>query len=246
MTPGPVRRTPWGFGQLDVVLGLGLGLGVWMMALHAWGIQRQWLSDRDNHQELLDRTPALERLLSRLSAQAGSRPLSWNGHQWQLDPAYPGLPAGSAPTWVHARGIHDQPASYPNCQNTRPWAKDAAHAPAWIRDQFDLIDAQLKCKDTAQASARWQGWADQVRSWSVSLAWQTGLGTSATWRWRPVADAPASGQVIGIRVCMVLDSVQSVLVRPAPGLDCLDRAMTDSSREERVWTRVWSLRAGTP
>ena len=74
----------------------------------------------------------------------------------------------------------------------------------------------------------------------------TGLGASATWRWRPVADAPATGQVIGIRVCMVLDSVQSVLVRPAPGLDCLDRAMTDSSHEGRVWTRVWSLRAGTP
>jgi type II secretory pathway component PulJ len=238
----PVR----GFSALEVLVGVSIGLGVWMMALHAWGVYKQWLSDRDSHQELLDRTPTLHRLLSRLTRQVGSRPLSWNGTQWQASAAYTGLPWGSNPTWVHARGIHDQAASYPSCQNTRVWASAPNSAPALIQDQFSLQSSQLKCKDLSQGNATWQGWIDQASSWQVWLAWQSGTGPTATWRWRGVNDGQGVGQVVGIRVCLVTSSLLPVLVRASPPLDCQDKPLADQGFEWRVWTRVWSMRVGLP
>jgi hypothetical protein len=246
MKRSPISLCCAGFGQVDVLLGLTLGLGALYLALQAWGLQRQWLHDRDQQQELLDRTPSLYRLLSRLTRQAGSRPLSFIQNQWLATAPYPALPTGNALTWVHARGIHDQAGLYPNCQNTRSWAKDPSQAPALIQDQFDWVDGQFKCKDTAQSNARWQGWVDQARSGTVHLAWQTGAGAYARWRWRAINDAGAGGQAIGVRLCLVMDSVLPVQTRPAPPLDCLDRPLIDQGRTWRVWTRAWSLRTGSP
>jgi hypothetical protein len=229
-----------------MLLGLSIGLGVWAMALHAWGVHKQWLSDRDSHQELLDRTPTLHRLLSRLTRQVGSRPLFLNGTQWQVSDAYIGLPWGSNPTWVHARDIHDQPASYPNCQNTRVWASKPTDAPSLIQDQFSLQSSQVKCKDLSQGNGTWQGWIDQATSWQVWLAWQAGTGSAATWRWRLVNDGNGVGQVMGIRLCLVTSSLLPVLVRPAPALDCQESPLLDQGLEWRVWTRVWSMRVGLP
>jgi hypothetical protein len=235
-----------GFSQVEMLVGLGIGLGVWVMSLHTWGVHKQWLSDRDSHQELLDRTPTLHRLLSRLTRQVGSRPLVMNGTRWQAGTAYTGLPWGSNPTWVHARDIHDQPTLYPNCQNTRVWASNPAAAPALIQDQFSLQSGQLKCKDLSQGDGTWQGWLDQATSWQVWLAWQAGSGAGASWRWRLLNDGNGVGQVVGIRLCLVTSSLLPVLVRPAVPLDCQEHLLPDQGLEWRVWTRVWSMRVGMP
>jgi hypothetical protein len=240
--PGPDH----GWTQLEMLMGLSLGLGIMSLALQTWGLQKTWLHERDVHQELLDRTPALYRLLSRISLQAGSRPLDFDGSHWQAAATYAGWPGGGAPTWVHARGIHDQASSYPNCQNIRAWAKDSANAPALIRDQFDWIDGQLKCKDTSQTGARWQGWVDQVKNWKVWLAWQSGEGSASTWRWRSVEETPSSGVAVGMRMCLILESAQPIQTRPDTGLDCLDLPLLQSGRESRNWTRVWAMRTGQP
>ena len=235
-----------GLSQIEMLVGLSIGLGLWLIACHAWGVNQQWLGDRDSHQELLDRTPTLHRLLSRLTRQVGSRPLVFNGTQWQASAAYTALPWGSNPTWVHARGIHDQPANYPSCQNTRVWSSIPSYAPAWIQDQFSLQSGQLKCKDLSQGSATWQGWVDQTTSWQVWLAWQSGSGAAATWRWRLVNDGQGVGQVVGVRMCLVTSSLLPVGVRTSAPVDCLDNALADSGYEWRVWTRVWSMRVGMP
>lgn len=235
-----------GMSQVEVLAGLALGLLVLGMAMHTWGLQRQWLSERDARQELLDRTSTLHRLLLRLSRQAGARPLSLQGAAWQLESPYVALPAGGDLTWVHARGIMAQPALDPNCQNTRVWAKDAAHAPLWIRDQFAWVDGQFKCKDAAQVNARWQTWLEQVRGVQVWLAWQTGQGAAAAWRWMPLDQAPATGRAVGVRICLSLQASNPQLRRPTPPMDCAERPLSDSGRLWRVWSRVWALRVDGP
>ncbi len=235
-----------GMSQVEVLAGLALGLGVLAMAMQTWGLQRQWLNERDAQQELLDRTATLHRALLRLSRQAGARPLHLQGGVWEVEPPYVALPGGGALTWVHARGIVAQPASEPNCQNTRVWAKDAAHAPAWIRDQFAWIDGQFKCKDAAQPNARWQTWLEQVRGAQAWLAWQTSPGGAATWRWVPVDQAPTTGRAMGVRICLSMEASSPQLRRPTPPLDCADRPLADSGRVWRIWSRVWSLRVDAP
>ena len=235
-------RSTRGLGQLDMLLGLSLGLGVLGMAVQAWGQHRQWSVERDLQQELFGRTPSLHRLLLRLSRQAGSRPLRWDGTQWQVAASYVALPAGAALTWVHARDIHALPALYPNCQNTRIWANDAALAPLWLRDQFSLVNGQLKCKDTAQAGANWQSWVERVHSSQGLLAWKTGTGAGATWRWRLSTDTPTTGRAQGARLCLVLDSATPSSARPRPGPDCLGRPLPEKGRAWWVWSRTWALR----
>lgn len=235
-----------GMSQVELLAGLALGMLVMGMASHTWGFQRQWLNERDARQELLDRTPTLHRLLLRLSRQAGARPVQMQAGAWQPDSPYVALPSGPYVTWVHARGIMAQGASDPNCQNTRVWAKDASHAPPWIRDQFGWVDGQFKCKDAAQANARWQAWVEQVRGAKVWLAWQSGEGPQATWRWLPVDQAPVGGRALGVRICLSMEASTAQLRRPAPPLDCAERPLTDSGRLWRVWQRVWALRIETP
>ena len=46
MKRSPIGLCCAGFGQVDVLLGLTLGLGALYLALQAWGQQRQWLHDR--------------------------------------------------------------------------------------------------------------------------------------------------------------------------------------------------------
>jgi hypothetical protein len=167
-----------------------------------------------------------------------------NGSEWQVSGAYTGLPWGNNPTWVHARGIHDQPAAYPNCQNTRVWATTPSHAPALIQDQFSLQSGELKCKDLSQSNGTWQGWIDRATSWQVWLAWQSGHGASATWRWRLINDGNGVGQVVGIRLCLVTTSLLPVLVRATAPPDCQENLLPDQGFEWRVWTRVWSMRVG--
>jgi hypothetical protein len=241
-----MRPLAAGISQVEVLVGLSLGLLVLGMAAQSWGMQRLWLSERDLRQELLDRTPALHRLLLRLSRQAGARPLTQSGGVWQLDPPYVALPAGSQVTWVHARGIVAQPASEPNCQNTRVWAKDATHAPSQIRDQFTWVDPQFKCKDTAQTNARWQTWVEQVRGAKVWLAWQDNAAGPLSWRWVAVDQAPAGGRALGVRICLCLEAASPQLRRATPPLDCAERPLLDSGRAWRVWTRVWALRVESP
>ena len=245
-----MRQTPrsgrQGISQVEVLAGLSLGLLVLGMATHTWGLQRQWLSERDLRQELLDRTSTLHRLLLRLSRQAGARPLTPHAQGWQLDPPYVALPLDSQLTWVHARAIVAQPASEPNCQNTRAWAKDAVHAPRWLRDQFAWIDGQFKCKDTAQANARWQTWVEQVRSARVWLAWQDGDSAGVHWRWVTLEEAPTLGKAVGVRVCLSMDAASPQWRRTPPPVDCAERPLADSGRVWRTWTRVWALRVDTP
>lgn len=235
-----------GMSQIEVLVGLALGLLVVAMATHSWGLQQQWLNERDLRQELLDRTPPLHRLLLRLSRQAGARPLRLQAGVWQPDPPYTALPPGSDLTWVHARAIRAQAASDPNCQNTRVWAKDAAHAPPWVRDQFGWVDGQFKCKDTAQANARWQTWIEQVRGAKVWLAWQSHPGPDADWRWIPSDQVPATGQALGARICLSLEAASPQWRRPSPPLDCAERPLTDAGRLWRFWQRVWALRITGP
>ena len=140
-----LQCTQKGLGQIDLIIGLGLGMAVLTMAMQAWGIHRQWLLERDVRTELQERTPFLHKMLMRLSRQAGSRALTWDGQAWQVEPAYAALPPGIGPTWVHARAIQASPALDPNCQNTRVWANQANAAPALIQDQFAWVDGQLKC-----------------------------------------------------------------------------------------------------
>ncbi|MEY2804662.1 MAG: hypothetical protein RL657_1998 [Pseudomonadota bacterium] len=240
------RNTQQGLGHIDVLLGLVLGLAIWAMVLQVWGAHQIGQNQLDAWQELQNRTSFLHRLLSRLSRQAGSRPLTWTGQHWEPGPAYVALPAGAGPTWVHARAVHDPPALYPNCQNTRVWAKDAAHAPAELRDQFSWIEGQLKCKDLAQTSARWQTWVEQVRDWQVWLAWRSGDGVNARWQWHPADTLDAGTIALGVRMCLTLDSIGGVTVRPAPPLDCHDQPLKDQGRLWRVWTRAWALRVESP
>lgn len=235
-----------GMSQVELLLGVALALGMGSMLSQAWGLLRMWQIERDQWQELQDRTPALQRTLSRLTRQAGGQVLIHGDAGWSLSAPYEALPAGSAPTWVHARALHDNPSQYPNCQNTRVWAQDPSHAPEALRDQFGWVDGQLKCKDTAQTNARWQAWVDQVRGWKVWLAWRSGTADAARWQWRPV-DAVDSGTVaIGVRLCLSMDSLSGVATRPAPPLDCQDRVLPDQGRLWRVWTRVWALRIDRP
>lgn len=245
---GPGRDPTRGRGQtpVDLLVGLSLGLGVLAMSMQAWGLHRQWLADRDARQELFERTPFLNRLLLRLSRQAGSRALWSESGQWQIAPAYVALPPGTGPTWVHARDIHAAPAEVPNCQNTRVWAQDAASAPSHLRDQFAWVDGQLKCKDLAQSNARWQAWVEQVRGWQAMLAWQTMNAGQPSWRWRPVGDTPTQGSAVGVRLCLAMDSVTPMARRPPLGKDCAERPLSDHGRAWRVWTRAWALRVVTP
>lgn len=240
------RRRVHGLSQIEVLAGLALGLLVLSMAAHTWGLQRQWLNERDARQELLDRTTPLYRQLLRLSRQAGARPASLQGPSWQMDPPYVALPIGGALTWVHARAIAAQAASDPNCQNTRVWAKDPAHAPPWIKDQFGWVEGQFKCKDAAQANARWQSWIEQVRGAKVWLAWQSGHGPDASWRWMPMDQTPLSGRAVGVRICLSMDAVHPQSSRPSPPTDCAERPLSDSGRVWRVWDRVWALRVDSP
>jgi hypothetical protein len=235
-----------GMSQIEVLAGLSLGLLVLGLAAQTWGLQRQWLIERDLRQELHDRTPALHRLLLRLSRQAGARPLSLQSGGWQADPPYVALSPGTQLTWVHARGIAAQPANEPNCQNTRVWAKDAAHAPGMIRDQFAWIDGQFKCKDTAQVNARWQTWVEQVRGARVWLAWQYDDVTPVSWRWVAVDETPPRGRALGVRICLSMEAALPQGRRAPPPPDCTERPLPDSGRVWRVWTRAWALRVDSP
>ncbi|MDI9331265.1 MAG: hypothetical protein QM527_08150 [Alphaproteobacteria bacterium] len=242
----PTRRGTLGVGQIDMLLGLSLGLSVLSMAVQAWGVHWQWWTEQDLRTELLQRTPWLERALLRLSRQAGSRPLVFDGQHWQASAAYVALPPGQAPTWVHARAIHDRPELDPNCQNTRVWAKDADQAPALLQDQFDWVDGQLKCKDTAQPNARWQSWVEQVRGWQAWWAWQSGSPEEPRWRWRATGDAPAQGVALGVRLCLTLQASAAGGAGVGYTSDCLGRASSDTQRMTRVWTRQWALRVEGP
>lgn len=235
-----------GLSQVEVLAGLALGLLVLGMAAHTWGLQRQWLNDSDARGELLDRTATLYRLLLRLSRQAGARPVSLQGGVWQLDSPYVALPAGGALTWVHARAISAQPAADPNCQNTRVWAKDAAHAPPWIKDQFGWVDGQFKCKDAAQANAHWQSWVEQVRGAQIWLAWQSGNPADPDWRWVSPDQAPITGRAVGVRICLSMDATHPQSHRPTTPVDCDERRLSDAGRVWRVWGRVWALRVQAP
>ncbi len=243
----PLRcKTALGFGLLDLIIGLALGLSVMAMAMQAWALQRQWLNERDVREELFERTPLLQRLLVRLSRQAGSQALLWDTDHWSLASAEVALPPGIGPTWVHARDLHAQAALVPSCQNTRVWAKQAGAAPSHLRDQFAWVDGELKCKDLAQPSARWQGWVEQVRGWQAMLAWQTGSGEQMRWRWRSVEESPPQGVALGVRLCLSMDSVIPVTGRPWVASDCQGRPLADQGRAWRVWTRTFALRVAPP
>lgn len=48
-----------GMSQVELLLGLALALSVVLMLTQAWGTFRLWQLERDQWQELQDRTPAL-------------------------------------------------------------------------------------------------------------------------------------------------------------------------------------------
>lgn len=235
-----------GFSQIDTLMGLSVLMGIGWMLLQMLTGHRMWQLESDAWQELQDRTPALHRLLSRLSLQAGGQALVWQDTQWVAAPHQPALMPGPWITWVHARALHEQPSAYPSCQNTRVWARDSQQAPAWLMDQFGWIDGQLKCKDAAQNNARWQSWVEQVKSASVWLAWREGHQESALWQWRAGHQISPSGMAMGVRMCLTLESATLVPHRRAPSSDCLNRTWPDQGRLWRVWSRVWAVRSEQP
>lgn len=240
------HKAPPGFSQIETLLGLSLLLGIGLMLFQVLAGHRAWQLESDAWQELQDRTPALHRLLSRLSRQAGGQPLIWQDTQWVAAPPYDALEPGQAITWVHARTLHEQPAAYPNCQNTRVWIHDPGQAPAWLMDQFGWIDGQLKCKDVAQAHARWQSWVEQVKNAQIWLAWREGGTESPIWQWRAGHLLSPDGLAMGVRMCLTLQSASVVPRRPTPGTDCQNRQLSDQGHLWRVWSRVWALRSERP
>ena len=96
------HKAPPGFSQIETLLGLSLLLGIGLMLFQVLAGHRAWQLESDAWQELQDRTPALHRLLSRLSRQAGGQPLIWQDTQWVAAPPYDALEPGQAITWVHA------------------------------------------------------------------------------------------------------------------------------------------------
>lgn len=241
----PTQR-PAGFSQIEALLGLSLLMGTGLMMFQVLAGHRNWQLESDAWQELQDRTPALHRLLSRLSRQAGGQALMRQDGQWTVTPHHDALLPGQAITWVHARGLHELPAAYPNCQNTRVWAREANQAPALLMDQFGWVDGQLKCKDVAQSNARWQGWVEQVKSMQIWLAWREGGTATPVWQWRPAHQVSPDGLALAVRMCLTLEGASVVPRRPAPGTDCLQRPLPDQGRLWRIWSRVWTLRSERP
>jgi hypothetical protein len=235
-----------GFSQIEALLGLSLLMGIGLMVFQALAGLRGWQLESDAWQELQDRTPALHRLLSRLSRQAGGQALIQQDTQWVAAPPHEPLEPGQAITWVHARALHEQPAAYPSCQNTRVWIRDASQAPALLMDQFGWVDGQLKCKDVAQGNARWQSWVEQVKNAQIWIAWREGGTESPVWQWRAGHLLSPDGLALGVRMCLTLQSASVVPRRPNPGIDCQQRPLSDQGRLWRVWSRVWALRSERP
>lgn len=241
-----------GFGLVELMLGLALGLTVVWAAQQAYHAQHQaWLLLQDSLHMLHNANAAFDRMQTSLqSADGASLQAAGNGKVTLQTPP--------SQDWLLREGNHRSDAlavshlsalnAY-DCQGNAPQPSEPLQR---IRDSYQLNDKQeLTCKNDLFAEATYQAIAEGVEDVQLLFVERTRGATQSApemWQWRRADELSNTAHVAAIEICLRMVSPRngpaSVADLPAAkGLGCRSEPLPNDGKLRRVLRRVVSVRA---
>lgn len=241
-----------GFGLVELMLGVALGLTVVWAAQQAYHTQHQaWLLLQDSLQMLHNANAAFDRLQTSVQIADGAT-LQAAGHGRVT------LQTPPSQDWLLSEGNHRSDALAIShfsalyafdCQgNTIPPTQSLPRA----RDSYQLNDKQeLTCKNDLFADATFQAIAEGVEDVQLMFAQRTRSttqGDSELWQWRRADQLGHTADVVAIEICLRMVSPRngpaSVADLPvATGGGCRGEPLPSDGKLRRVLRRVVAVRA---
>lgn len=241
-----------GFGLIELMLGMALGLAVVWAAQQAYQAQRQsWLLLQDSLQMMHNANAAFDRLQTSLQiADAAALQAAGKGHVTLLTPPASDWQLHEGNQRSDALAIsHFSALNVYDCQGNASLSEEPMQR---IRDSYQLNDKQeLTCKNDVFAPATYQAIAQGVEDIQLLYAVRSRSATDSgpeMWQWQAGNPMPINSQVMAIDICLRMVSPRSgpasVADLPATrGLGCRNEPLPNDGRLRRVLHRVVALRS---
>ena len=241
-----------GFGLIELMLGLALGLVVVWAAQQAYQAQRQsWLLLQDSLHMMHNANAAFDRLQTSLqSADATVLQAAGKGHVMLQTPPASDWWLNEGNSRSDALAIsHFSALNVYDCQGNATQPNEPLQR---IRDSYQLNDKQeLTCKNDLFAQTTYQAIAEGVEDVQLLYALRTrsAIQSSAEmWQWQAANPTAFTTQVMAIEICLRMVSPRngpaSVADLPAAtGLGCRNEPLPNDGKLRRVLRRVVALRS---